>query len=95
MTHQEVCQQQIIINQLFKGKEDHRTSAIQVKCMIKYSRRSAIVSGNNIPEQEAFGSKPQVSCHSTPSGFLGQLLRHAVLMTGREENPLYSGKRSM
>ena len=90
MTHQDVFQQQIIINQLIRvqlrwgkrsqstsnlaktkaasretcqfgiyyqlkvelRKEDHRTfqnsSAIQMKCMITYSRRSVIVSGNNI-----------------------------------------------
>jgi len=46
-------------------------------------------------DQEAFGSKLQVSCHSTPPGFWCQVFRHAVLLTGRYENTLYSGQRSM
>ena len=57
--------------------------------------RSVVVSGNNIPAQEAFGSKPQVSCHSSSPGFWCQVFRHAVLLRGRYENPLYSGQGSM
>jgi len=45
--------------------------------------------------QEALESKPQVSCHSMPPGFWCHLFKHAVLLTGRLETPLYSGQRSM
>jgi len=51
-----------------------------------------IVSRNNISGtylgQEAFGSKPRVTCHSTPPGLWCQLIRHAELLTGRYGNPL-------
>ena len=51
--------------------------------------------GTTYLEQEAFGSKPQVSCHPTPPGFWCQVFKHAVLLRGRYKNPLYSGQRNM
>ena len=79
-------------------KEDpitfQQSSAIQMKCMMKYLIRSLIVPGNNIP---GTGSHwiPASSQLPLQAEFLYQIFKYAVLLTGRKENPLYSGQRSM
>ena len=60
-------------------KEDPRTLKHPIERSVKSFLETTYL------EQEAFGSKSQVSCHSTPPGCWCQVFRHAVPLTGRYE----------